>query len=103
MKKKWCLGTFQDLKIAVYVPVDVQTFISVSRHIDQSFIIFWGVFFFIIHTSTCNFLMLNSVRGEKAEEPCQGLFYLGRPDEPCESGRTFLDDWKILYWWDFYF
>lgn len=58
MMRKWCLGTFQDLRSPVMNTVNVQSFLDMSRHIDQSFIRFWGGF--IVYTSTCNFFMLNS-------------------------------------------
>lgn len=57
MMRKWCLGTYQDLRGPVMSTVNVQSFLDMSRHIDQSFIRFWGVF--IVFTSTCNFFPLN--------------------------------------------
>lgn len=47
MMRKWCLGTFQDLRGPVMSTVNVQSFLDTSRHIDQSFIRFWMFLLFI--------------------------------------------------------
>lgn len=78
--RKWCLGTFQDLRGLVMSTVNVQSFLDMSKHIDQSFVRFVGVF--IVYTSTCNFFMLNSSQ----ETRCRGILYYYHPDEPYEHG-----------------
>lgn len=45
MMRRWCFGTFQDLRGSVMSTVNVQSFLNMSRHIDQDFIRFWDMFY----------------------------------------------------------